>query len=109
MWRTDIFPQGGVEENLLTFSPQEFLPHSTIPVDKFLNIFGLSESFVSGASGGYLSCFGKKDTKEADQGVTRAPARDAVPLGSPRPVAFGAVKPSTENHYRTETFYILTR
>jgi hypothetical protein len=34
----------------------------------------------AGASGGYLSCFGKKDTKEADQGGAKRalPAADSA-------------------------------
>ena len=35
------------------------------------------------ASGGQLSCADKKVTKESAKGVTRAPARDAVPLCNP--------------------------
>ena len=62
----------------------------------------------SGASGGYLSCFGKKDTKEADQGVTRAPARDAVSLGSPGPFYCKMVQSFGVLNYRTKTFYYLT-
>ena len=41
----------------------------------------------SGPSGGSLSCFGKKVTKEADlRGQARAPARDAFPLRIPQPL-----------------------
>ena len=40
----------------------------------------------SGASGGYLSCFGKKDTKEADQrGDASSRSRRRAPLDSPGP------------------------
>ena len=46
----------------------------------------------SGASGGYLYCFGKKDTKEADQRGTRAPARDAFPFGNPQALLFQCVE-----------------
>jgi len=44
------------------------------------------------AAGDFLSCFGKKGSKEPTQGAARAPARDAFPLGIPQPVVCLRVK-----------------
>ena len=62
----------------------------------------------SGASGGYLSCFGKKDTKEADQGVwpcSRTPRRSPwIPQAASD--RYGRMFQCC--YYRTETLCVLS-
>ena len=51
--------------------------------------YGLFKNYGSGASGGYLSCSGKKDTKEAGQrGTPELPLATPFPFGIPQALLF---------------------